>query len=67
MNENLNTYRYTGYVTSFGKIIDTIQNQYTKAVTEARAKANLAFTYKMTHSLTRNTKIELPGKLEVIQ
>lgn len=43
-------YKYNGVVTQFGKVID-IFTECTQAVSEARAKANLAFTYKRKHEL----------------
>lgn len=59
-------YKYDGVVTQFGKIIDTF-TQCTQAVSEARAKANLAFVYKRKHELLPNAKIELPDRLEIIK
>lgn len=62
----MNLYRYDGVVTQFGKIIDRF-TQCTQAVSEARAKANIAFTYKKKNNLMPNAKIELPDSLEIIQ
>lgn len=58
-------YKYSGAVTQFGKVID-IFTECTRAVTEARAKANLSFVYKMKNGLESNAKIELPDRLEII-
>lgn len=48
-------YKYNGVVTQFGKVID-IFTECTQAVSEARAKANLAFTYKRKHELEPNAR-----------
>lgn len=60
-------YKYEGAVTSFGSVIDHWEGR-TQAESESKAKANLMFQYKRNpdHNLTINSKIELPGKLEVI-
>lgn len=59
-------YRYDGEVTQFGRVID-IFKCCTQAVSEARAKANLAFVYKKKNDLEPNAKIELPGRLEIVK
>ena len=60
-------YRYEGVVTSFGKVISDIWKGGTQAETEGRARANLMFSYKIKHKLDKSTKIELPGKIFVIE
>lgn len=57
------TYWYVGHVTSFGKIIDRKWTGSTKATSEAEARRNLTYQYKISHKLLPKAKIELPGKL----
>lgn len=60
-------YRYEGAVTQFGQIIQEEWRGGTQAESEPRAKANLMFTYKMKHKMDRSAKIELPGKLYILE
>lgn len=59
----MDLYFYEGPVTSFGVTINRFWRGRTVAASPAKAMSNLAFHYKMTHQLTRDYKIELPGKL----
>lgn len=60
-------YRYEGPVMSFDKIIQDIWKGGTQAESEAKAKANLKFQYKVKHKLAKDSKIDLPGKLVIIE
>ena len=60
-------YHYEGPVMSFDNIIQDFWKGGTQAESESRAKANLKFQYKMKHKMDRGAKIELPGKLEIIE
>jgi hypothetical protein len=61
-----NLYFYEGPVTQFNKIINTSWSRYTKAVSPKKALSNLQYSYKITNNLTRDSKIELPGTLTLI-
>ena len=60
-------YRYEGAVTSFGNVIKDIWKAGTQACSEKKAIANLMFQYKVKNKLDRGAKIELPGKLVIIE
>lgn len=56
-------YQYDGPVMRFE---DCIQNRWkasTYAISESKAKSNLAYRFKKENGLTPNAKITLPGKL----
>lgn len=59
-------YRYTGCVKSFDKIISDNWTGETMAVSEAKARTNLAYRFKKLMGLAANAKISLPGKIELI-
>ena len=62
--EEYKRYRYTGPVTSFGKILTENWTGETFAVSEKKARSNLIFQYKKYYGkVTAQTKIELPNKL----
>lgn len=56
-------YRYSGPVMNFNLIITNNWKAYTYAVSEAKAKSNMAFQFKKAHGLAPNAKIILPGKI----
>lgn len=56
-------YKYSGPVMRFGNCVTPRWEATTVAATEAKAKSNLAYRFKMENGLTPNTKITLPGKL----
>lgn len=59
-------YEYVGPVCEFDKCIVQIWKGNTRAVTEAKARSNLIFQFKMKHGRTANTKITLPGIIKQI-
>ena len=61
-----NLYLYEGPVKQFNQIINEKWSRYTKAVSPEKALSNLQFCYKMKHNMTKNSKIELPGTLTLI-
>lgn len=60
-------YSYKGPVMEFDKIIANCWEGTTRAVSPSKAKSNLAFRFKKQYNRVTNTKITLPGKLEVIE
>lgn len=58
---------YKGPVLEFDKIIANNWEASTLAVSEKKARCNLAYQFKKNHGRTPNTKITLPGKIEVIE
>ena len=63
MAENL--YSYAGPVEEFGRCIESKWMGQTRAVSEKKAKSNLAFRYKQEAGKTANAKISLPGKIKL--
>lgn len=59
----MNTYTYNGPVLEFDKIIANCWRAKTAAVSEAKARTNLAYQFKMETGRVPRTKITLPGKL----
>lgn len=57
-------YRYTGPVTSFGRVISEQWHGETTANTKAKAKSNLIFQFKKYAGVLPNAKIELVGDVE---
>ena len=56
---------YNGPVKSFDVTVNDDWYGYTWAVSERKAKANLAHQYKREHGLSADAKITLPGELEL--
>lgn len=56
-------YRYDGPVMRFEDCVQHHWKASTYALSEAKAKSNLAYRYKKENGLMPNTKITLPGKL----
>lgn len=61
----MNTYTYNGPVLEFERIIAEHWKGTTIAISEKKAKSNLAFQFKQANGKTPGTKISLPGKLAV--
>ena len=59
-------FRYVGPVTSFGQVVASNWSGSTYAPTASRAKTNLQYRYKKDHNLAASSKVELPGKLDII-
>ena len=60
-------YAYDGPVTQFGKIINWNWYGETAAVSDKKAKSNLIFQYKEQYDFKPYAKIELPGKVYLIE
>ena len=62
----MHRYLYEGQVKEFDQIINPKWTGMTIAATEKKAKSNLAYQFKLETHKTANSKIILPGKLEII-
>lgn len=58
-------YSYDGAVLEFDKIVDNHWKGQTYAVSEAKARSNLAFQFKKETGRVPRSKITLPGKIVV--
>ena len=58
-------YTYEGPVMKFDVCIDNKWRGETFAPSEAKARNNLAYRYKKENGLASNTRIVLPGKINV--
>ena len=56
-------YSYDGPVLEFDKIVANQWQAQTYAVSEAKARANLAYQFKVNNGRVPRTKITLPGKI----
>ena len=56
-------YTYDGPVMVFDRCVYNRWIATTKAPSEGKARANLAFRYKKQYGLANNAKVYLPGKL----
>lgn len=56
-------FTYNGPVKSFDDILTSRWKAETNALSEARARSNLAYRYKKEHGLSESTKITLTGPL----
>jgi hypothetical protein len=56
-------YSYNGPVLEFDKIVSNHWQAQTYAVSEAKARTNLAFQFKRDTGRVPRTKITLPGKI----
>ena len=59
----MNLYLYDGPVTSFGTMVTNRWKGSTYAMSDRKAKSNLAFQYKKQRHLQPGSKIELPGEV----
>ena len=59
----MNRYIYSGPVLRFNTCIDNNWKCETYAVSEKKARSNLAYRYKQQAGLVARTDIKLPGKL----
>ena len=62
----MSKYKYEGPITSFGRVLAWDWKGETTAESAPKAKSNLAFQFKQANNLVRGSRIELPGKLIVI-
>lgn len=63
--QEVKKYTYNGPVMAFEKCIEHRWVASTYAISEKKARSNLAYQYKKQRGQTASTKITLPGKLEV--
>ena len=56
-------YSYDGPVFEFERIVANRWQAQTYAVSEAKARTNLAYQYKRDHGKVPRSKITLPGKI----
>ena len=56
-------YSYCGPVMEFDKIVAMNWEGQTYAASEAKARANLAYQFKIANGRVAQTKISLPGKI----
>ena len=59
-------YRYEGPITVFGTCVSNHWKGETTADSEAKAKSNLAYQFKTKAKLVPSAKVELPGKVTLI-
>ena len=62
----MNKYAYDGPVLEFGRCICDKWITETIAVSEAKAKSNLAYQFKKKYGKAATSKISLPGKITII-
>lgn len=66
MGEKKQLYVYEGIVKEFDNIVSRDWKGSTYAVSEKKAKSNLAYQYKKTHNKVASTKITLPGEVKMV-
>lgn len=59
----MKTFYYDGPVLEFDKIIADRWRASTRAISEKKARCNLAYQFKMKYGRTAQSKISIPGKL----
>ena len=60
-------YLYDGPITGFNRCLANRWLGTTYAVSPQKARCNLAYRYKKQNNLLPNAKIELPGKIVMIE
>lgn len=63
----MNKYIYDGPVKEFDRLVAEHWKASTYAVSEKKAKSNLAFQYKRENGLMPRTMISLPGKIKLAE
>lgn len=63
----MNKYVYNGPVMQFGMLIAERWQGETMAPTEKKARSNLIYKFKINHNLIASSKIELPGKIKLVE
>lgn len=61
----MKTYFYDGPVLEFDKIVANRWSASTRAVSEKKARCNLAHQFKMEYGRVARSKITIPGKLTI--
>lgn len=62
----MNKYEYNGPVMEFDKCVEHKWSSSTYAISEDKARNNLAYQYKKKHNKNANSKISLPGKITIV-
>lgn len=62
----MNRYVYDGPVMEFGTCIMARWKASTYAISEKKARSNLAYRFKRENNRTPNTKITLPDKVKLV-
>lgn len=62
----MNKYQYEGPVVMFGVCIMNNWKGETMAVSEAKAKSNLAYQFKRQNNRVAGSHITLPGKIKMV-
>ena len=60
-------YSYNGPVVVFGRCVEDHYKASTYATSEAKARSNISFQYKRDVGKVASTKVELPGKLVIVE
>ena len=63
----MNKYVYDGPVKEFDDVVSERWHGETMAVSEKKAKSNLAYQFKKKTNRTSDVKITLPGKLTMVE
>lgn len=66
MEASKHIYIYEGPVCEFGTCVQNVWVGKTVAVSEKKAKSNLAYQWKLNNNRTGNSKVELPGEVKII-
>lgn len=61
----MNKYIYKGPVKKFDTVVEANWTGTTYAISEIKARSNLAYQYKKNNNLTARTRVSLPGKIEL--
>ena len=62
-----NAYEYTGPVMIFDECVERHWTGTTIAISKRKAKSNLTFQWKKEHGYPINTKVSLPGHINIIE
>ena len=60
-------YAYKGPVMAFGKLVAENYEAETMAISEKKARSNIAYWYKKEHCKIVGAKITLPGKIVLVE
>lgn len=67
MTRKKNKYVYYGTVKVFDRIVSTTWFGETYAVSKKEARSNLEYQFKKQTGRTANSKVSLPGKVEIME
>ena len=66
MNEAYHKYEYDGPVLAFNTIVTSRWKGETMAISEKKARSNLAYQFKINNGQIAGSKINLPGDIKMI-